>query len=141
MPRRILSTAALAAFLASGHPIIPTTERRDEQRAQASGRTLRMDAQVIDLDGRLLAVDVQRRDTDVLDVAVQLEGPLIPVHLWTGAKNAWGSTITTARPQADLPGFLRAEVALIPGSDRLWIGIARDGLRPAVGALRLDTQA
>ncbi|MBN8526987.1 MAG: hypothetical protein J0M02_16760, partial [Planctomycetes bacterium] len=34
MTRRILSTAALAAFLASGHPlIIPAPERTSERRA------------------------------------------------------------------------------------------------------------
>lgn len=139
MTRRILSTAALAAFLASGHPlIIPTPERTSERRAATARQVASSPASVLELAGRMLAVGIVGRDAMSLDVALQLEGPPVPVHLWTGPKNAWGSAVVQAEPEAGLPGFLRTEVALRPGSDRLWIGLDRDGLRPAIGALRLS---
>lgn len=141
MTRRILSTAALAAFLASGHPLIPPAAEHDQRRQAATAQAPPARGAVLDLAGRMLAVDVLRRQATTLDVALQLEGPPVPVRLWTGPKNAWGSAVALALPQAGLPGFLRAAVTLRPGSDRLWVGVDRDGLRPAIGAVRLDGAA
>lgn len=143
MTRHILSTATLVAFLASGHSILPADEpRRDERRPTTTVLTpSRSPVQVLSIAERMLAVSLGRRDTSTLEVALQLEGEPIPVRLWTGAKNAWGSTVSLAEPAAGLPGFLRADVVLTPTADRLWIGLERNGRRAAIGALRLDRTA
>lgn len=140
MTRHILSTATLVAFLASGHAILPAAETVPGQRRTSTTilATRPSPSRVLAIADRLIAVSVERRDDATLAVALQLEGDPLPVRLWTGAKNAWGSAVSLAQPVAGLPGFLHAEVALAPAAERLWIGLDRDGLRPAIGGLRLD---
>lgn len=143
MTRHILSTATLVAFLASGQSILPANElRRDERRATTTALSpSQAPVQVLSIAGHLLAVSIGRRDPSTLEVALQLDGEPVPVRVWTGAKNAWGSTVSLAEPAAGLPGFLRAEVVLTPTADRLWIGLERDDRRPAIGSLRLDLRS
>jgi hypothetical protein len=143
MTRHILSTATLVAFLASGHALLPASElRRDERGSTTTVLTPnRTPVQVLSIAERMLAVSLDRRDTATLAVALQFEGEPVPVRLWTGAKNAWGSTVALAEPAAGLPGFLRAEVVLAPTADRLWIGLERDSRRPAIGSLHLDLRS
>lgn len=139
MTRHILSTATLVAFLASGHSVLPASElRRDERRATTTALSpSHAPVQVLSIAERMLAVSLGRRDPSTIAVALQLEGDPVPVRLWTGPKNAWGSTVALAEPAAGLPGFLRADVVLAPTADRLWIGLEREGRRPAIGSLRL----
>jgi hypothetical protein len=136
MTRYILSTATLVAFLASGHSLTPAPRPQRIERADTSGlaATAAAPVHLLSIDGRFIGLCLERRSPELLDVALQCESPLpaAAIHVWTGPKNAWGSVVSRARPEAGLPGFYRATVAATATADRLWIGLERPGRRQAI---------
>lgn len=137
MTRRfILTTATLAAFLATGTPLAaaPTSDRRSES-ATARERTL-PGLPLLAIGDEYVAVHTagSAAPGSTLGVAVFVAPNLAPgsLSLWAGLKNGWGSQVSRAEAVAGHSGLLVASVdipALLPAQARLWIGLARGGQR------------
>lgn len=137
MTRRfILTTATLAAFLATGAPLAaaPAGERRSESAA-ARVRT-QPGLPLLAIGSDLLAVHTAGSAVPggTLGVALFTEPDLPPasLSLWAGLKNGWGSLPSRAEPVAGSSGLLVASVAIpaqLPAQARLWIGLERAGRR------------
>lgn len=138
MTRRfILTTATLAAFLATGTPLAaaPTSDRRSES-ATARERTLPGLPPLLAIGDELVAVHTAGSAVpgSTLGVAVFVAPDLAPgsLSLWAGLKNGWGSQVSHTEAVAGHSGLLVASVdipALLPAQSRLWIGLARGGHR------------
>lgn len=138
MTRRfILTTATLAAFLATGTPLAaaPTSDRRNDSAA-ARERTLPGLPPLLAIGEELLAVHTagSAAPGGTLGVALFVAPDLAPgsLSLWAGRKNAWGSQVSRTEAVAGHSGLLVASVdipALLPAQSRLWIGLARGGQR------------
>ncbi len=144
MTRHFLTSATLIAFLAAGQTTIPAGERWNHNAVvPVSSLPSIARVSVLQIAEHFVALALaDSASSDLLDVTVQLEPGHQPeaIQLWTGRKNAWGSSISCAHSVANLPGLHHALVARptdLPGADRLWIGLSRTGRRPAIGMLPL----
>lgn len=138
MTRRfILTTATLAAFLATGTPLAaaPTADRRSESAA-ARDRSLPGLPPLLAIGEELVAVHTagSAAPGSTLGVALFVSPNLVPasLSLWAGLKNSWGSQVSYAEAVTGSSGLLVASVdipALLPSQARLWIGLAHGGHR------------
>ena len=138
MTRRfILTTATLAAFLATGTPLAaaPSADRRSES-ATTRERTLPGLPPLLAIGDELMAVHAvgSAAPGSTLGVALFVAPNMAPgsLSLWAGLKNGWGSQISNAEAVDGSSGLLVASVdipALLPAQARLWIGLERGGHR------------
>ncbi len=145
MTRRfILTTATLAAFLATGTPLAaaPAADRRNEASA-ARVRSL-PGLPLLAIGDELLAVHTAGSGApgSALGVALFVAPGLPPasLSLWAGLKNGWGSAASRAEAVPGSSGLLVVSVAIpepLPAQARLWIGLARDGQRAGTASVAL----
>lgn len=145
MTRRfILTSAALAAFLAAGTTLAGATPplRRSKQ-AMDLVETRTAAPTVVTIGGNLVAVHTAGEVTPggVLGVALFVEPENASIQLWAGNKNGWGSIASRTEPVPGVSGLHVASVAIpeiVPEQARLWIGIDRADGRPLKGSVALE---